>query len=69
MNEVSSDISIKVLVPVHDVFKMESLRSEFHNKLKPDVNYSLKILKFFLSGHGRYRVCTRTKPIPLPKGS
>ncbi|KAI3923327.1 hypothetical protein MKW98_026920 [Papaver atlanticum] len=81
MNEVSSDISIKILVPVHDVFEMESLRYELPNKLKLDVNYSLsnrfdwtpyqngKLLKFFLSGHGRYRVCSRTKPIPLPKGS
>ncbi|KAI3895201.1 hypothetical protein MKX03_009386 [Papaver bracteatum] len=92
MNDVSSDISVKIPamastevdkhdhVPVHDVFEMESLRSEFPNKLKLDVNYTLsnrfgwtpeekREILFNLTRHGRYRVHAGTKLIPLPKRS
>ncbi|RZC73470.1 hypothetical protein C5167_048949 [Papaver somniferum] len=103
MNDVSSDISTKIPamastevdehdhVPVHDVFEMESLRSELPNKLKLDVNYRLsnrfdwtrfqngstpltpgekrEILKFYLGRHGRFKVRTGTRLIPLPKRS
>ncbi|KAI3917118.1 hypothetical protein MKX01_003567 [Papaver californicum] len=58
--EVSSDISSNIPaltsmevdghdhVPVHDVFEMELLCSKL-----------LKILKFYLSGHGWNRLCKR----------